>query len=94
MTKNPYRSKKVKFESCVKQVKSQEGYNPYAVCRSSIYGKKEFNLYQLKKGTKVEMEHTSNRKVARKIAQDHLRENPNYYKSLDLRKSSPEKLVN
>jgi phosphopantetheine adenylyltransferase len=34
---------------------------------------------QLKKGTKVEKEHTSNPTVAMKIALDHLEENPNYY---------------
>lgn len=31
-------------------------------------------------GTKVEMEHTKNKKMAQKIALDHLRESPNYYK--------------
>jgi len=31
-------------------------------------------------GTKVEMEHTKNTAIARKIAQDHLREDPDYYK--------------
>lgn len=31
-------------------------------------------------GTEVEMEHTSSRKHARKIALDHLKESPNYYK--------------
>jgi DNA polymerase III sliding clamp (beta) subunit (PCNA family) len=34
---------------------------------------------QLKKGIKVEMEHTTNKKLAEKIAKDHLVENPNYY---------------
>jgi len=31
-------------------------------------------------GTKVEMEHTKNTAIARKIAQDHLQEDPDYYK--------------
>lgn len=35
---------------------------------------------QLKIGTKVEMEHTRNPDVARRIAMDHLGENPYYYK--------------
>ena len=30
-------------------------------------------------GSKVEMEHTKSHKVARKIASDHLKENPCYY---------------
>jgi hypothetical protein len=38
---------------------------------------------QLIKGIKVEMEHTDNPEVARKIALDHLYENPFYYEYLD-----------
>jgi len=38
---------------------------------------------QLIKGIKVEMEHTDNVEVARKIALDHLLENPFYYEYLD-----------
>ena len=38
---------------------------------------------QLIKGIKVEMEHTDNPEVARKIALDHLEENPFYYEFLD-----------
>lgn len=34
---------------------------------------------ELKKGTDVEMEHTSSRKEAEKIAMDHLIEDPKYY---------------
>ena len=37
---------------------------------------------QLKIGTKVEMEHTTNKDLARKIALDHLNENPYYYNYL------------
>jgi hypothetical protein len=37
---------------------------------------------QLKKGIQVEMEHTTNIKVAREIALDHLLEDPNYYTKL------------
>lgn len=42
---------------------------------------------QLFKGMKVELEHTSDPSIAREIASDHLRENPNYYdllKSIEL----------
>lgn len=37
---------------------------------------------ELERGTKVEMEHTSIKNFARKIALDHLKEDPNYYKKL------------
>ncbi len=39
--------------------------------------------YQLQKGIEVESEHTSDKKLAEKIAKDHLVENPNYYTILD-----------
>jgi len=39
----------------------------------------KYDPKQLKVGTKIEMEHTANKKVAEKIAKDHLREHPNYY---------------
>lgn len=38
---------------------------------------------QLDKGIKVELEHTTHRKVAREIALDHLAEDPDYYTKLD-----------
>lgn len=34
---------------------------------------------ELKIGTKIEMEHTNSKKVAQKIATDHLKEFPHYY---------------
>lgn len=39
-------------------------------------------LQQLDMGIKVELEHTSDRKIAREIALDHLSEDPNYYTKL------------
>lgn len=42
----------------------------------------EFNPVQLRIGTKHEMEHTSDRCVAMRIAMDHLAEDPNYYVKL------------
>ena len=39
-------------------------------------------LQQLKMGIQVEQEHTSDSKVARKIALDHLWEKPDYYTRL------------
>lgn len=43
----------------------------------------EFDPAELERGTEHEMEHTRNRLVAQKIAMDHLRENPGYYKILE-----------
>lgn len=37
---------------------------------------------QLRKGVKVEMEHTTDPKIAREIAMDHLTEHPRYYDKL------------
>jgi hypothetical protein len=42
----------------------------------------EHILSQLEMGIKVEQEHTSNIKIAREIALDHLNENPDYYTRL------------
>jgi len=39
----------------------------------------KFNRRQLRMGTKVEREHTYNRRIAREIAKDHLAEHPRYY---------------
>jgi hypothetical protein len=33
------KTKKAKYERCVKAVKKPSGYNPYAVCKSSVYKK-------------------------------------------------------
>lgn len=38
---------------------------------------------QLDKGTKVEMEHTKDKELAKKIAMDHLFEIPDYYSKLN-----------
>ena len=42
----------------------------------------EFDPVQLRRGAKVEMEHTKDRKVAQRIAMDHLVEDPLYYVKL------------
>lgn len=42
----------------------------------------QVNPYELKKGTRVEMEHTDDPKKAEKIALDHLAEDPMYYTRL------------
>jgi len=43
---------------------------------------KDFDSTQLALGTKHEMEHTNDPKIAQEIAMDHLSEDPNYYKKL------------
>jgi hypothetical protein len=43
---------------------------------------KDFDKKKLKQGSKVEREHTSDKKIAREIAMDHLAEDKNYYKKL------------
>ncbi len=42
----------------------------------------DFDKEQLDAGTKIEMEHTKDQKVAQEIAMDHLTEDPDYYKKL------------
>jgi ppGpp synthetase/RelA/SpoT-type nucleotidyltranferase len=43
---------------------------------------KDFDKKKMKEGAKVEKEHTSDKKVAKEIAMDHLEEDDNYYKKL------------
>ena len=43
----------------------------------------DFDYQQLKKGAKVEFEHTNDIKIAMKIAMDHLMEDENYYIKLE-----------
>ena len=50
---------------------------------TGFYGKKGgFIPTELKHGSKEEMEHTSSKKVAKRIAKDHLKEDPKYYAKL------------
>jgi hypothetical protein len=42
-----------------------------------------FDPLQLSRGTLVEMEHTTDPKIAQRIAADHLTEDPNYYDKLE-----------
>jgi len=50
----------------------------------------EVDPEELKIGIKVEYEHTKDRKIAEKIALDHLAENPRYYSLLKKSKIDPE----
>jgi len=56
----------------------KEGYAGKAGTRASSVDAK-----QLAMGIKVEMEHTNDKKIAEKIALDHLTEDPLYYTHLD-----------
>lgn len=44
---------------------------------------REFDKEQLVRGTKVELEHTNNPKIAKEIAKDHLVEEKDYYPKLE-----------
>jgi len=44
---------------------------------------KKFDRKELKKGEEIEHEHTDSKKIAKKIAKDHLSEIPDYYERLD-----------
>lgn len=43
----------------------------------------EFDNNQLKKGIKIELEHTNDKDLAKEIAMDHLKEDPKYYDKLE-----------
>lgn len=63
-----------KFPKITNQLKSGKGDKLTA---------KDVNQNQLKKGIKIEMEHTNDREKAEEIALDHLSENPKYYTDLE-----------
>jgi hypothetical protein len=42
----------------------------------------DFDQKALAEGMKIEMEHTSDKEIAKEIAMDHLTEDPDYYKKL------------
>lgn len=52
----------------------------------------DFNRRELLRGTHVEMEHTTSRRIARQIAMDHLTEDPHYYRHKTSRDTRREKL--
>lgn len=53
---------------------------------------KNFDIHQLLKGMKVEMEHTRNPNMAIEIAMDHLTEDPEYYTKLEKVEKAEESL--
>ncbi len=50
--------------------------------RSKGHAPSEFDKRQLKVGTRHELEHTRSRRIAQRIAMDHLIEDPSYYRKL------------
>jgi len=51
--------------------------------RSSGKKPSDFSEDAIQKGIKIELEHTSDRELAKEIAMDHLDEFPDYYEELD-----------
>lgn len=62
-------------------LKSVKTYSPTALAKHHGVGLDEI-MSQLEMGTRIEQEHTSDPKVAREIALDHLKEMPDYYSRL------------
>ena len=77
--------KKKMNESEIKDVKLFDLAKQHSKSESSEKISKMYNILkrQLKKGMKVEMEHSMGVKKAKKIAMDHLKEDPKYYDKLD-----------
>ena len=50
---------------------------------------KDFNQKELKKGMKVEREHTTDKEIAMEIAMDHLSEDNTYYRKLNIMEHTP-----
>lgn len=52
------------------------------IMRVNIRKRVPYSKAELERGTRHEMEHTKNKEAAKKIAEDHLREYPTYYRRL------------
>lgn len=63
----------VKMDNCGLKIKLKKGNIPDS----------KFDKKQLARGVKVEMEHTSNKCIAKKISKAHLSEFKNYYTYLN-----------
>lgn len=62
---------------------------------ADLKSEKDFDPAQLKKGIKVELEHTDDYQMAKEIAMDHLTEDPKYYDKLaKIEKEPPKPVVN
>ena len=82
-------SEEKKEREIMKQGKKELDLNNFKQFTHSKIGKhnkvpdKKFNKTELKKGEEIEHEHTDSKKIAKKIAKDHLSEIPDYYERLD-----------
>ncbi len=63
--------------------------NPLPDGRAKGMRPSDFDSTELRRGTKHEMEHTTDRKIAERIAMDHLAEDPNYYRKLERMEKAP-----
>jgi hypothetical protein len=79
LTGGPWKGEKIAKKACEDQIEGG-----LADSKSD----QEFDAEQLEKGTKVEMEHTNDEKLAKEIASDHLAEDDDYYKKLDVMEHS------
>jgi hypothetical protein len=52
-----------------------------------------FSIDQIKKGVETEMEHTDDKRIALKIAMDHLKEDPKYYDKLSAAGLEEEEMI-
>ena len=52
-------------------------------CFKSVKADSEYDAEQLKRGIEIEMEHTTNKDIAKLISKHHLDEFPTYYTALD-----------
>jgi hypothetical protein len=76
------KNKKVRANPYYKKEKLKGGLADYVP--DSVFDKKD-----LEKGIKVEMEHTTDREIAKEIAKDHLLEDPKYYDKLEKIQKNP-----
>lgn len=57
--------------------------NPGGRAEAKGVSEKDFDPKEIQKGIKVEMEHTKDKALSKKIVLDHLAESPHYYEALD-----------
>jgi len=65
------------------KTKEDEKVNPGGRAEEAGVTEKDFPKATIDKGIKVELEHTKDRTLAKKIVLDHLAEFPDYYEALD-----------
>lgn len=71
-----------KFNTFITESGKSEEMTPDEVYQKSSFGSREDFDNELQTGISVEMEHTGNQETAKRIALDHLVEDPEYYTKL------------